>query len=163
MGDAQERRLRVSWWICCHIQLYRFSSKETGRSIGAYWQNHETKKNKRRSTADIAMAVQSVDWAPENLAALKQIEEFRGARNILAHCVIRRFPEDDAFAFLFKSAEDYREHFGTDPPYGMTMTAVVDRAQLLQMLPEIERLQIWLSTATMQFEDQIEALSKPKV
>jgi hypothetical protein len=112
------------------------------------------------------MAVQSVDWAPESLAALKQIEEFRGTRNtcnILAHCVIRRFPEDDAFAFLFKSAEDYREHFGTDPPYGMTMTAVVDRAQLLQMLPEIERLQIWLSTATMQLDDQIEALSKPKV
>jgi len=123
----------------------------------------KTKKNKRRSTADIAMAVQSVDWAPENLAALKQFEEFRGTRNILAHCVIRRFPEDDAFAFLFKSAEDYKEHFGTDPPYGMTMTAVVDRAQLLQILPEIERLQIWLSTATMQFEDQIEALSKPKV
>jgi hypothetical protein len=78
------------------------------------------------------MAVQSVDWAPENLAALKQIEEFRGTRNILAHCVIRRFPEDDAFAFLFKSAEDYKEHFGTDPPYGMTMTAVVDRAQLFR-------------------------------
>src|ERR1700685_4466266 len=36
----------------------------------------KTKKNRCRSMADIATAVQSVDWAPENLAALRQIEEF---------------------------------------------------------------------------------------
>ena len=116
-------------------------------------------KKGHRSIGEIANAVQSVDWSPENLKALRQIEEFRATRNLIAHCVIRRFPDDDAFVFLFKSARDYREYFNADPPYGITMTAVADRDQLLQILAEVERMQIWLSTATMEFEDQIDAIS----
>lgn len=116
-----------------------------------------------RSTSQIAEAVQSVDWSPENLAALKQIEEFRSTRNLLAHCVIRRFPNEDAFAFLFKSSEDYKEYFGAEPPYGITMTAVADRKQLVEILEVVEELQKWLSTATLEFEDQVEALSDRRV
>lgn len=116
-------------------------------------------KKTKPSTADIAKAVQSADWGPENMYALKQIEEFRATRNLLAHCLVRRFPHDDAFVFLFKSAKDFKEHFGSEPPYGITMTAVADRTQLIRILEVVEGIQIWLSKATMEFEDQIEAAS----
>jgi hypothetical protein len=109
-------------------------------------------KSHKLNMTEIARAVQSADWDPKNLAALRQIEEFRGTRNARAHCAIKRFPNGDALVFLFKSAKDYKEHFGIDPPFGVTMTAVADTSQLVAIATEVERLQTWLSAATIQAE-----------
>ena len=40
------------------------------------------------------------------------------------------------------------------------MTAVADRTQIVQILHIVEEIQAGLSTATTQFEDQIEAIEE---
>jgi hypothetical protein len=170
-GVLQNAGLSMSSWpmptkedfalIGAFVVLYSYIDFNLKRLVDGLEHIHripKAKKRRRRTTREIAEAVQSADWSAENRAALERIEEFRGIRNLLAHCAIRRFPEDDAFAFLFKSAEDYKEHFGGEAPFGVSMTAVMDRAQLLTIVPEVENLQIWLSQVTTQFEDQIEGV-----
>jgi hypothetical protein len=117
------------------------------------------KVTRERRISELAEAVQSADWSPENLAALRRIEEFRKTRNLLAHQVIRRFPDDDAFAFLFKNAKDFEEHFGTKPTYGGTIAGVLERGQLVQVRAEVESLQTWLAKVTLELEESIDGAS----
>jgi hypothetical protein len=105
--------------------------------------------------ADVQKAIQSLpDWSESNLYALRQIEEFRGIRNLLAHFAIRRFPEDDAFVFVTKSARDYKREFGADPQPGAVMTGVAEVGQIREIIKVVEKLVTWLSQATAQIEDQ---------
>lgn len=140
------------------VVLYSYIDFDLKRILeGAELAGMLERKAKARRTNEIAQAIQGLGWPSENQLALSRIEEFRSTRNLLAHCVIRRFPNEDAFAFLFKSARDYRDHFGGDPPPGISMTAVADREQLVEILQEVEHLHLWLAKATVEFEEKLEA------
>ncbi len=63
---------------------------------------------------DVAEAIQALPcWDDAGRKALAEIEEMRGFRNLAAHFAIRRFPSDDAFLFVAKSARDFKRQFGT--------------------------------------------------
>jgi hypothetical protein len=94
------------------------------------------------------------DWAPANLTAFKTISEFRKIRNLMAHFAVKRFPNEDAFLFLTKSASDFKKVLGVSPEPGMAMTGVVDIGHTAKIYKVIERLLTWLSQATRQVEDQ---------
>jgi hypothetical protein len=143
-------------YIDFHLKRLAEMLDHSGRP-GPPWKG----KTNEINIAKIAKAVQSANWDPKNLDALRQIEEFRGTRNLLAHCAIKRFPHDDALAFLFKSARDYKDHFGVAPPFGITMTAVADCSQLVAIAHEVENLQAWLSTATLQAEILYQPRTQP--
>jgi hypothetical protein len=65
------------------------------------------------NASEIAAAIQSLPcWDEPGRRALAEIEELRAVRNLIAHFAIRRFPADDAFIFLAKSAPDYKRQFG---------------------------------------------------
>jgi hypothetical protein len=66
-------------------------------------------------------------WAGPDLETLRTLADLRPLRNLVAHFVVRRFPNDDAFLFVAKSAKDYKREFGTEPRLGVAMTAVVER------------------------------------
>jgi hypothetical protein len=113
--------------------------------------------------ADVAKAVRALPFWDENAKQnLKDIEEIRKMRNLMAHFVIRRFPKADAFMFTAKSARDYKRVFGKDPPLGVSLTAVVDLPQVREGLRILELLQQRLATTTADLEKQFVAL-KPYV
>jgi|SRR5215213_3784143 len=89
-----------------------------------------------------------------NQFALKRIREHRGMRNILAHFAGRRFRNEDAFVFVTKSASDFKQIFGKEPPTGVALTAIVDRNQLRNILKLLEGTVAWLGKATVQVEEQ---------
>jgi hypothetical protein len=116
-------------------------------------------KSKALRTADVAKAVQSmIPWPEINLNALKRIEELRGLRNLVAHFAIRRFPGEDAFVFIAKSARNHKKHFGGEPAPAASVTAVMDGPVLPGIIPELEGLQNWLAKATAEVEKQFEPL-----
>jgi hypothetical protein len=105
--------------------------------------------------ADLVKAALSVaDWSESNIAALRQIDEHRGMRNLLAHFTMRKFPDDNAYVFITKSIHDYRRAFGSDPEPGMALTAVVDSDGLRAAMKTVERLQVWVSKIAVQVETQ---------
>jgi hypothetical protein len=55
-------------------------------------------------------------WHESHRVGFKRIELHRRVRNMLAHFLIRRFPYEDAFVFMTKSAADFRQVFGTSLP-----------------------------------------------
>jgi hypothetical protein len=113
--------------------------------------------------ADVAGAVQDLPIWDENARQnLKDIEEIRKMRNLMAHFVIRRFPNDDAFMFTAKSARDYKRVFGKEPPLGTSLTAVADLAQVREGLKILEILQQRLANTTAGLEQQFLEL-KPYV
>jgi hypothetical protein len=105
---------------------------------------------------DVAAAIQSLQcWDDEGRNALKEIEELRGARNLMAHFTIRRFPTEDAFICIAKSARDYKRQFGRDPAIGEILTAVVDCQQLRDTLKHVEYVQNWLAKAAPKLEQHL--------
>jgi hypothetical protein len=103
------------------------------------------------------------DWAPNNQLAFRRINEFRGTRNLMAHFAIRRFPNEDAFVFVTKSASDFKRVLGYDPEPGMAMTGVADVPQIREVIKVIDGLLTWLSQATREVEDQYFRALKPDV
>jgi hypothetical protein len=97
-------------------------------------------------------AVQSLDWSEQNREGLKKIEAFRGIRNMLAHFVPRRFPNDDALACLAISAKDFERQLGRKPESGAILTAVLDIEQLKGAIRHIENVQLWLAKVTSEVE-----------
>jgi hypothetical protein len=121
------------------------------------------KKCQNLSISDVEKVIQGMpDWNQNNQIALQRIERYRGLRNLLAHFAIRRFPEEDAFVFVTKSARDYKQEFGTDPEPGSVMTGVMEVSQIRDALKVVEGLLDWLSKATREVEDQFFARSKRK-
>jgi hypothetical protein len=109
-------------------------------------------KTAKLTMAQTEEAVQSLDWSEQNREALKKIEAFRGLRNILAHFVLRRFPNDDALACLAISARDYERQLGRKPERGEILTAVFDIEQLKGAVRHIESVQLWLAKVTAEVE-----------
>ena len=106
-----------------------------------------------RRIADIEDVVLSLpDWSEPNTYALNHIKKMRAVRNLVAHFAIRRFPNDDAFIFVTKSARDFRRYFGTDPEPGAVLSAVAEREQVKQALLHIQGLHTWLSKTTPTIE-----------
>jgi hypothetical protein len=73
-----------------------------------------------------------------------QIDIHRRERNMLAHFIFRRFPDEDAFVFMTKSASDYRQVFGEIPPMENMLYGVTDAAQLYGLMPALKYLLKWL-------------------
>jgi hypothetical protein len=131
---------------------------EVGGRLKEPWKG----KTAKLTIADIESAVLSLpDWSEPNLLALAQIKEFRGLRNLMAHFAIRRFPKDDAFLFLTKSARDFKREFGIDPEPGTAMTAVVECQATRDAVLEIEKLHTWLAQATPQIEARFGFVDPP--
>jgi len=110
-------------------------------------------KTANLTMADAATAVQSSPiWPEEALNALKEIELLRGLRNLMAHFMVRRFPNDDALVFVAKSTRDFKQQFNTLPELGQSLNAVMDGPQIQIYLKRIETLQKWISTASPALE-----------
>jgi hypothetical protein len=109
--------------------------------------------------SEVAAAIQSMAcWDPPGRDALASLEELRSVRNLIAHFAIRRFPNDDAFLFIAKSARDFKKQFGTDPKPGALLTAVAEVEQTKRALRHIEHVQNWLASATKKLEDDLSPL-----
>jgi hypothetical protein len=112
-------------------------------------------KTARMPIGDIETIIQAIpDWAPNNVFAFTRIKEFRKVRNLMAHFAVRRFPNEDAFVFITKSAPDFKRVIGHEPEPGMAMTGVVDVGQVRDVIKVIDGLLSWLSQATREVEDQ---------
>jgi hypothetical protein len=111
-------------------------------------------KTAKMPIGDIETIIQAApDWAPANVIAFQRIKEFRKLRNLMAHFAIKRFPNDDAFLFVTKSASDFKRVLGFEPAPGMAMTGVADIAQAAAVSEVIGGLLKWLSVAAVQVED----------
>lgn len=109
------------------------------------------------NAAEIERAAQSIlPWPEQNMRALRRMEELRGLRNLVAHFAIRRFPDDDAFVFIAKSARDFKKQFGTEPPAHAMLTAVLDGPVLPGIVKEVEDLQNWVARVTVDIEKGLE-------
>jgi len=122
-------------------------------------------KVSKLDSSQLARAVWETNvWAgPADVAALKELEELRLLRNLVAHFMVRRFPNDDAYLFVTKSAKDYKRAFGTEPELGVAMTAIIDCQQVKGALHRIEYLHNWLAKVVPAFEKQIGPPLKPDV
>jgi hypothetical protein len=110
---------------------------------------------KLRAT-EVAEATQSLPcWDDPGRKALGEIEELRSLRNLVAHFAIRRFPADDAFLFVAKSARDFKRQFGTDPPPGSILTAIIEVEQVKEAIRHIEHVQNWLARAAPKLEHHL--------
>jgi len=108
------------------------------RMVEAPW----TGKSQRLSELDLLKAIQI--WIRSNRFTLEQIEKHRRVRNLVAHFVVRRFPDDDAFIFMTKSAADYKRVYGELPPtIDAMLYGVLDAQQLRGIMPELEKLLKW--------------------
>jgi hypothetical protein len=63
------------------------------------------KKAGNLEVGEVEKAVRSATiWTdPSGQSALDRLAELRPLRNLVAHFIVRRFPEDDAFLFMTKS------------------------------------------------------------
>jgi hypothetical protein len=106
---------------------------------------------------DVSTALQSSSaWAqPDNVERLRVIEGHRKLRNLFAHCAVRRFPEDDAFLFMFKSKRDFVREFGREPEPGIMVVAINDAVEVRAALKNIEQFQSWLAEVTAAFIEQL--------
>jgi hypothetical protein len=111
-------------------------------------------KTANLTIVDVEKVILSLpDWSVQNLYALNQIKEMRSVRNLCAHFAVRRFPNDDAFIFITKSARDFKRQFGTDPEPGAIMTAVSEVEQVKGAIKHMQDLHTWLSKITSALEE----------
>jgi hypothetical protein len=73
------------------------------------------------------------------------IERHRRERNLVAHFIARRFPTENAYIFMTKSADDFEQVHRTLPPAGVMLYGVIDADQLAGIIPVLEGLLSWLS------------------
>lgn len=97
-----------------------------------------------------------LDWPADTLGALNKIGELRSLRNLVGHFAIRRFPTDDAFLFVGKSASDYKQIFGGEAQAGIMMTAVLEASVLHGMLDELKHMQNWVARAASDLAKDLE-------
>ncbi len=84
-------------------------------------------------------------WPPVNKQAMGTLKQLRQVRNLLAHFGVKRFPNDDAYLFLTKSAEDFRKVFDTEPTVDHLMFSVVECHTLTSALAKVRHLEKWIS------------------
>lgn len=107
--------------------------------------------------AEVEKAVQETPvWAgAHDVAALKELEQLRPLRNLVAHFAVSRFPEDDAWVFVTKNRRDYKYAVGKDVPPGVAMVAIVERDQIKTALRRIQHIHDWLAQVTPVFEKRL--------
>jgi hypothetical protein len=110
-------------------------------------------KADRLTITDVEKAILAMpEIVGANRIAIERIVEFRGLRNLLAHFAVRRFPNDDAFLFVTRSARDFKREFGRDAPPGEALTAILEVDQVRKLVKVVEDLLDWLSKATVEIE-----------
>ena len=143
------------------IVLYSYIDLNLRRVLEAFYQVGQlgqpwARRLNKLNTEEVATAIQSLAcWDDTSRKALAEIEELRGLRNLVAHFAIRRFPSEDAFIFIAKTARDFKRQFGFDPKPGMVMTAVADCEQVRGVLKRVELVQNWLAVATPDLENKL--------
>lgn len=102
-------------------------------------------KTQKLTMEQVSQAIQSSPiWVASNKFALERIDSHRRVRNLVAHFLIRRFPRDDAFIFMTKSALDYKRVYNVLPSdIDAMLYGVLDAAQLSAIVPELEGLLKW--------------------
>jgi hypothetical protein len=83
-------------------------------------------------------------WNESQRIAFGRIDLHRRVRNMLAHFLVRRFPNEDAFVFITKSAADFKQVFGEMPPLENMLFGVTDAAEVYGIVPELKKLLSWL-------------------
>lgn len=118
--------------------------------LGEPWKG----KSSKLSAPEVAAAVRTLPcWGERERNALTELENGRLFRNLVAHFAIRRFPNDDAFLFLAKSARDYKKVFGEEPPLGALLTAYADCEPMRSALRRVEDIQNWIGTVAPKLEN----------
>jgi hypothetical protein len=84
-------------------------------------------------------------WNEGHLSAFASIEDYRRARNLIAHFVARRFPTENAYIFMTKSAADFEQVYGVSAPAGTMLYGVTDADQLAGIIPVLKGLSSWLA------------------
>jgi hypothetical protein len=112
----------------------------------------EWNKTAKLNTYKVNQAIRSaVFWTEDQLSDFADIEKHRRARNLVAHFIARRFPTENAYLFMTKSAADFEQVYGTPPPKGVMLYGVIDADQLAGILPAIKGLAGWLSKLPQNF------------
>jgi hypothetical protein len=94
----------------------------------------------------VETAIQTLPgWPVENKRGIALIKEARTVRNLLGHFGVKRFPNDDAYLFLTKSAEDFREAIGEEPTPHQLMFAIAEVKSVREGLKRVENVENWLS------------------
>lgn len=101
----------------------------------------KVQKLSMRKTSDAVLS--SPMWIGSNRKALERIQEIRGLRNLLAHFIVRRFPEHDAFLFITNSAYDFEQVYGVKPPPDGVLYGILEAPVITGILPEIVHLLQW--------------------
>jgi hypothetical protein len=110
--------------------------------LGSEWAG----KVARLSITDVMKAIRSSsEWHESHVVAFDRIEENRKLRNMLAHFVVLRFPNDDAYIFTTKSPYDFKRVFGVFPELNQMAYSVADAAQMRELVPMIEGLVKWVA------------------
>jgi hypothetical protein len=108
----------------------------------------------RMPVGDIETVLETMpEMSAPNVMAIQRIRENRKLRNLLAHFAVRRFPTEDAFVFVTKSAADYKRILGTEGTPGVVMASVADAQQLRDVFKMLDGLMVWVGQATKQIED----------
>jgi len=106
------------------------------------WTGKTTKLNMYKVTQAIRS---SKIWNDGHAAAFNAIEEHRRVRNLVAHFIVRRFPAEDAYIFMTKSAADFEQVYGALPEPDNMLFGVTDAVQMRGIIPVLLGLISWCS------------------
>jgi hypothetical protein len=84
-------------------------------------------------------------WNESHRVAFERMDLHRRVRNLLAHFMVRRFPGEEAFVFITKSAADFKQVYGKLPLTEDMLFGVIDAAELYGLIPELRNLLTWVS------------------
>ena len=114
-------------------------------------------RSKKLKIGPVEEAVRGMlNWPNNALGVFDRIAKIRSLRNLVAHFAIRRFPNDDAYFFMGKSASDYKNIFGGEADAAGMLTAALEAPILQAALKEAQQIQIWLAGAASDFAKQLE-------
>jgi hypothetical protein len=126
---------------------------DDGGMLAPEWKGKATKLNMFK----LNQAIRSAQfWNEGHLSAFASIEEHRRARNLVAHFIVRRFPTENAYIFMTKSAADFEQVYGTPPATGVMLYGVTDADQLAGIIPVLKGLLSWLSRLPQDLSTPIE-------
>jgi hypothetical protein len=113
-------------------------------------------RSAKLSTGDLMKAIRSTGiWDESHLVAFERIEENRKLRNMLAHFVILRLPNDDAYMFTTKSPYDFKRVMGGHQDLNHMLFSVADAAQMRELVQMIEGLVQWVSQVPAQLSNPL--------
>ena len=112
---------------------------------------------------EVEKAVQAAPaWGgPADVEVLKTLATHRRLRNLVAHFVVRRFPDNEAFLFLTNNSKDFEQVHGEKRAPGEAMTAVVEREQVVDALRGIASIRNWLAKVVIDFEKRFPPPNPP--